>query len=160
MHGNVVLEDGVHVGRGAMVRSLHRLRVGAGTHIGRNCTIEVSGEIGRHVLMAASVAIVGRDDHAIDEVGVPITKSTWIGERPSTLRDEVTIGDDVWIGYGAIVLSGVRIGDGAIIAAGSVVTRDVPDFAIVAGNPARRVGDRLTDHDAVRHIAKIREAAV
>jgi acetyltransferase-like isoleucine patch superfamily enzyme len=51
----------------------------------------------------------------------------------------VTIADDVWIGIGAIVLKGVRIGRGARIAAGAVVTRDVPEGAMVAGNPARVV---------------------
>ena len=54
----------------------------------------------------------------------------------------VDIGSDVWIGGGAIVLPGVRIGDGAIVAAGAVVTRDVADMAIVAGIPARRIGER------------------
>ncbi len=55
---------------------------------------------------------------------------------------EVTIGRDVWLGYGAVVLAGVTIGDGAIIGAGAVVREDVPENAIVAGNPARVVGQR------------------
>jgi len=55
---------------------------------------------------------------------------------------EVTIGDHVWIGYRAIVLPGTAIGDGAVVAAGAVVTRDVPPYAIVAGNPARQIGER------------------
>lgn len=54
----------------------------------------------------------------------------------------VTIGSHVWIGYRAIVLPGVTIGNGAVVGAGSVVTRDVPSFAIVAGNPARLIGNR------------------
>jgi acetyltransferase-like isoleucine patch superfamily enzyme len=53
--------------------------------------------------------------------------------------EEVVIGDNVFLGYGAIVLPGVRIGDGAIIGAGSVVTKDVLPFSIVAGNPARQI---------------------
>ena len=52
-------------------------------------------------------------------------------------KGDVIIGNDVWIGYGAIILSGVKIGDGAVIGAGSVVARSVPAFAVVAGNPAR-----------------------
>lgn len=52
-------------------------------------------------------------------------------------KGDITVGDDVWLGYGSIVLSGVHIGQGAVIAAGSVVTKDVPDYAIVAGNPAK-----------------------
>lgn len=58
---------------------------------------------------------------------------------------EVVIGDRVWIGYRAIVLPGVTIGQGAVVAAGSVVTKDVEPFAIVAGNPARVVGQRPRD---------------
>lgn len=57
----------------------------------------------------------------------------------------VGIGERVWIGYRAVVLPGVTIGDGAVVGAASVVTRDVEPFAIVAGNPARRIGDRTED---------------
>src|SRR5262245_34180801 len=62
----------------------------------------------------------------------------------------VTIGHDVWIGHGAIVLSGRRIDDGAVIAAGAVVTKDVPAYAIVAGNPARIMRARFPDALAAR----------
>jgi len=62
----------------------------------------------------------------------------------------VTIGHDVWIGHGAIVLPGRRIGDGAVIAAGAVVTKDVPAYAIVAGNPARIMRARFPDALAAR----------
>jgi maltose O-acetyltransferase len=54
----------------------------------------------------------------------------------------VTIGDRAWIGFRAIVLPGVSIGEGAVVGAGAVVTRDVPPFTIVAGNPARPIGSR------------------
>lgn len=57
----------------------------------------------------------------------------------------VTIADRVWIGFRAIVLPGVSIGEGAVVGAGSVVTRDVPPFTIVAGNPARPIGSRPQD---------------
>jgi maltose O-acetyltransferase len=55
---------------------------------------------------------------------------------------DVVIGDRVWIGYRAIVLPGVTIGEGAVVGAGAVVTKDVDPFAIVAGNPARKIGQR------------------
>src|SRR5262245_51151685 len=62
----------------------------------------------------------------------------------------VTIGNDVWIGHGAIVLAGRSVGTGAVIAAGAVVTKDVPDYAIVAGNPARLVRRRFPESVAER----------
>lgn len=55
---------------------------------------------------------------------------------------DVVIGDRVWIGYRAIILPGVTIGEGAVVGAGAVVTRDVPSYTIVAGNPARPIGER------------------
>jgi maltose O-acetyltransferase len=54
----------------------------------------------------------------------------------------VTIGDNAWIGFRAVVLPGVSIGEGAVVGAGSVVTRDVPSFSIVAGSPAQSIGER------------------
>lgn len=60
---------------------------------------------------------------------------------------DVTIGDRAWIGYRAMVLPGIMIGEGAVIAAGAVVTRDVPPYAIVAGNPAREIGKRTSALD-------------
>jgi maltose O-acetyltransferase len=58
---------------------------------------------------------------------------------------EVLVGDRVWIGYGALVLPGLKLGEGAVVGAGAVVTRDVEPFAIVAGNPARIIGQRNKD---------------
>ena len=67
----------------------------------------------------------------------------------------MTIGNDVWIGSGAMILSGVTIGDGAVVAARAVVTKDVPPYAIVAGNPARLVRYRFDEAT----IAALLEAA-
>lgn len=58
---------------------------------------------------------------------------------------DVIIGDRVWIGYRAIILPGVTIGEGAVVGAGAVVTKNVEPFSIVAGNPARRIGERSMD---------------
>lgn len=58
---------------------------------------------------------------------------------------DVIIGNRAWIGYGVIILPGIKIGDGAVIGAGAVVTRDVSAFTIVAGNPARKIGERNQD---------------
>jgi len=155
IHGKVSLGRSVFIGQGTIVRSLHGLSIADNVHIGRNCTIEVDGAIGEHTLVGAQVGIVGRADHAIDQVGVPIVKSTWVGDRDSSSKDCVSIGRDVWIGYGATVVSGVTVGDGAVIAAGAVVTRDVAAFSIVAGVPATKIGERYNRRVARRHIELI-----
>lgn len=60
---------------------------------------------------------------------------------------DVIIGDLVWIGYGALILPGVKLGDGAVVGAGAVVTKDVEPFTIVAGSPARKIGERKRNLD-------------
>ncbi|WP_279957402.1 DapH/DapD/GlmU-related protein [Gordonia alkanivorans] len=95
---------------------------------------------------------MGKYDHDINQFGRSILVSTWIGERDEVEGDRVYIGNDVWIGYGATILSGVSIGDGAVVAAGSVVVSDVESFAIVGGNPARKISERLQGQDREKHL--------
>ena len=70
-------------------------------------------------------------------------------------KGDTVVGNDVWLGYEALVLPGVRIGDGAVVAAGSVVTSEVPPYAVVGGNPARVIRQRFPDATiaALLHIA-------
>ncbi len=65
-------------------------------------------------------------------------------------RGDTVVGNDVWFGYRSTVMPGVRIGDGAIVAAGAVVTTDVPPYTIVGGNPARPIRQRFSDEDVHR----------
>jgi virginiamycin A acetyltransferase len=65
-------------------------------------------------------------------------------------RGDTVVGNDVWLGYQALVLPGVTIGHGAVIAAASVVTRDVPPYAVVAGNPAKLIRSRFDEQDVAR----------
>jgi len=113
------------------------LEVGDDSSIHPRCQImaNVSAiEIGKDVMIAPNCALYSYD-HGIAE-GIPI------GDQTLTSRGPITIGDGAWLGFGVIVLAGVRIGKGAVIGAGSVVTRDVPDEAIAVGSPARVVGTR------------------
>jgi acetyltransferase-like isoleucine patch superfamily enzyme len=75
--------------------------------------------------------------------------------QPPHTKGDVVIGNDVWIGLNAIVLSGVCIGDGAVVGANAVVTKDVEPYAIVAGNPARLIRKRFND-ETVKKLLKIK----
>lgn len=143
-----------HLGILSYVSAARTLTIGDDVYIGKFCSIQCSGTIGDGVLIANNVGIVGRDDHDIGAVGTPIRLAPWIGNTDRLAddpRNRISIGDDVWIGFGAIVLSGISVGRGAIIAAGSVVTRDVPAYAVMAGNPARAVGQRFTPEQIQEH---------
>ncbi len=106
--------------------------IGDDTHIQRGCQLNAYKapiRIGDRVEIAARCAFYSYDHGIV--AGQPIV------DQPLTSKGEISIGDESWLGYGVIVLSGVRIGKGAVIGAGSVVTHDVPDGAVAAGVPAK-----------------------
>ena len=104
--------------------------------------------IGSFCSIAENVAIFGGGEHRTDWITTyPLRiafdlPGAWKDGHPAT-KGETRIGNDVWIGYGALILSGIAIGDGAVIAAGSVVTKDVPPYGIVGGNPAKLIKHRF-----------------
>lgn len=107
------------------------VQIGAGTSIHRGCQIESYKApiiIGRDVGIAARCTFLSFD-HGI-------APDQWYAQQPLTTKGPIIIEDKVWLGHGVIVLSGVRIGEGAVVGAGSVVTRDVPAGAIAVGVPA------------------------
>ncbi|MFB8238411.1 CatB-related O-acetyltransferase [Kitasatospora purpeofusca] len=87
----------------------------------------------------------------------PIMGGSWaahfdlLADLPN--RGDTVVGSDVWFGNGVTVMPGVRIGHGAIVATGSVVTADVPDYAVVGGNPARVIRRRYEEDDVARLVA-------
>jgi len=124
----------------------HRdITLGDFVQFGPGCSVQCDISIGSKVLIARRVAFVGRDDHRIDVVG----RAIWDSGRSDSFKTVVE--DDVWIGHGAIVVSGVRIGRGSVIAAGSVVTRDIPRYSIAAGVPAKVVRSRFTPPEIQEH---------
>lgn len=133
--------------------------IGNNCYIGRNTQIECNATIGNDVLIANNVAFVGRYDHHYKQVGVSIRNSSQVRQNDYNwleLNKEVHVGDDVWVGYGAIVLSGVKIANGCIISAGAVVTKDTTPYAIYAGVPAKHVANRFdSDEDLVKHIKQL-----
>ena len=147
----VSLGDGVTIGRGASIRPSsyyghepgEGLAVGAGTAIGPFSWIGASGfvELGRDVMLGPRVVILP-ENHDFDDTARTI-------KSQGVTRAGVVVEDDCWIGANATLLAGVRVGRGAVVAAGAVVTRDVPPGAVVAGVPARvlrRRGEARTAH--------------
>lgn len=157
---HVEIRAGVHIGLGSLLWAPDRLVVEDGVYIGRLCTIECDGRIGRRSLIGNHVAFVGRHDHDWRVVGVPMAEAPWIGNADyhgQGRKYRVLIGPDVWVGHGAIILTGVSVGRGAIVAAGSVVTSDVEPYDIVAGNPAVTIGSRFDGGSICEHERLLRE---
>lgn len=115
-----------------------QIRLGSHVTINRGCVlVSYSGiTVGDHALIGEYVSI--RDANHGMAMGVPMN-------RQAHAAAPIHIGSDVWIGRGCAILKGVRIGDGAVVAANSVVTRDVPPLAIAAGSPAKIIKHRGKD---------------
>jgi acetyltransferase-like isoleucine patch superfamily enzyme len=113
--------------------------------------------VGKYCSIAPDVKILLGGNHRVDWVttypfNVFTNKAKNINGHPHSNGD-VIIGNDVWIGMGAMILSGVSVGDGAVIAARSVVTKDVPPYSIVGGNPARVIRLRF-DQSVIDRLCK------
>jgi chloramphenicol O-acetyltransferase type B len=149
-----------HSGRNVIMWAKDGISIGDNCYIGRNSQIESNLKMGNYVLIANNVAFVGKYDHNYLEIGKTIIKSSQIRDTDYEWkgRNQYTIiEDDVWIGYGSIIMSGVTIKRGSIIAAGSVVTKDVEEYSIYGGNPAKRIADRFNTVDDLTKHKKIIE---
>lgn len=136
----------VHVQSSAVFYSPRKICVfGDNVGIGHYCVLNTDIILGNNVMLAAHVGLIARDAHTVDTLGVPMF------EAPRGDKFKIVVEDDVWIGFGAVVLSGVTIGRGAIVAAGAVVTHDVPPYSMVSGMPARVVKMRFTPEQIVEH---------
>lgn len=109
------------------------IKVGKNTYIGENNNLRAADgviEIGDGCLISQGITIV-TSNHDIKR-SLPIIQQGWVSKK-----GKIIVSDDVWIGANAVILPDVTIGEGAVIAAGSVVTKDVPEYSIVAGIPAK-----------------------
>lgn len=110
-----------------------QIRIGDDSYVGHRCVLRAgtSITIGKHVLLASNALLSGDPGHPLEAVA----RRT----QPAPAEDltEIVIEDDVWLAYNVTVVGNVRIGRGAVVAANAVVTKDVPPFTLVAGNPAR-----------------------
>jgi len=144
---SIILAKGVYIGAYSVIicqgydqASNHNstVKIGEGTYIGELNNIRAAGGkivigkkclISQHVTIVSSNHEVKKDIHIIDQA--------W-----TTDKKNIIIGNDVWIGAGAAIMPGIEIGDGAVIAAGSVVTKNILPYTIVAGIPAQIIKER------------------
>lgn len=142
----------LHVGKGTRFWAPSEIRIGDHVYLGKEVSVLCNAEIGDYCMFADRVALVGRHDHDFRALGFPVRFSPWIGSNrfPVPGRDEaVLIEPDVWVGFGAMILTGVRVGRGAVIAAGAVVVGDVPPYTIAGGSPAKVIGKRFNTQDEI-----------
>lgn len=160
---NYSIGKNFHVGLRVRLWAKREIKIGDNCYIGRGSQIETDCIIGNNVIFANNCALVGRYDHYYQQIGTPIRLSSQIRDKDYNwkgLNEIVVIQDDVWVGYGSIIMSGVKIGTGSIIAAGSVVTKDVEPYSIYAGVPAKKIKNRfdtiedLEEHKRIISISK------
>lgn len=147
----------VYLGHGSDVVPSH-IHCGHHVHIGPHASFMASVShiyIGNYVTFGPNVTIRG-GDHRIDIIGKHIYEVT-DQEKLQENDKDVYIDDGVWCGCNVTILKGCHIGRGAVIAAASVVTKDVPPYAIVAGNPAKLIRYRFSDDQIIEHELLLKE---
>jgi acetyltransferase-like isoleucine patch superfamily enzyme len=150
-YGRLVLGRWVHIGSGNSIRCHEgTLRIGDKCVFGKdntvNCYLDI--EFGAATIVADWVYVCDFD-HVFDDVTVPI-------KDQGIVKSPVRVGPDVWLGTKVTLVRGVTVGQGCVVAANAVVTRDLPPYAVAVGVPARVVRDRVADHEA----AALRRAAL
>jgi len=155
---NYTFGKDTYIGRAVYMWAKHSITIGDNFYIGKYSQIECDTLIGNDVMFANFVAVVGKYDHNYSEVGIPMRHASRIRDKGYNwkgLNEKVVIEDDVWVGHGSIILSGIRIGSGSIIAAGSVVTGNVEPYSIYGGNPATKIRDRFaSEEEKAEHIIR------
>jgi virginiamycin A acetyltransferase len=123
---------------------------GARLRIGKFCAIATAA---RFMMPDANHAMAGPSTFPFGILGGAFAHALPLADYPWKAAGDTVVGHDVWIGAEALILPGVTIGHGAVIGTRAVVSRDVPPYAVVAGNPARLVRRRQTEAEAARLVA-------
>lgn len=121
---------------GLVINFPENVKLGNNLIFNRNVSITARSRVtlGENVLLGPNV-VINDSNHLFSDIDLPINKQGHTAE-------EIIIEDDVWIASNCVILKGVHVGKGAVVAAGSVVTKDVPPYAVVAGVPARQIKTR------------------
>lgn len=125
---------GINIERGATFAA--GVTIGDDSGIGKDCELHGVVHIGNHVMMAAECVFYTRN-HEASRTDIPMS------QQGETEMNPIFVGDDVWLGRRVMVMPGVHIGNGCIVAAGAVVTKDLPPYTIAGGVPAKIIGSRL-----------------
>lgn len=112
--------------------------IGDYSGIGINCELNGPVKIGKYVSMGPEVVFY-TENHSFGRTDIPIQQQGFDETEP------IVVGDDVWIGRRALILPGVHIGRGCVIGAGAIISKDVPDYAVVVGNPGKVIRIRKSD---------------
>ena len=142
----------IRIPAGCTFSGLENIFVGNNVIFGCNTRILTTKAkliIGNHVMFGPGVTIV-TGNHRTDVLGKYMCAITDADKRPEDDQD-IIIKDDVWIGSNAIILKGVTIGQGSIIAAGAVVTKSFPPYSIIGGNPAKLLRSRFNENEIKQH---------
>ena len=141
-------EESIVSGRFVIEKATGRIDIGERCSIGAGIIISIEHiEIGNDVMISWGCTIADNNSHSLNwqerindvenwKRGIEENKIGFYKNWDCVKKGKITIGNKVWVGFDVIILKGVTIGEGAIVAAGSVVTKDVPDYSVVAGNPA------------------------
>lgn len=145
-HGFVRVMKGTSFAPGIKVRLGNNVQFGDYSNVATNLTV------GNNVLFAGRVCFVGRHDHQFSECG----KTIWASEHEQ--NGTTIIDDDVWLGHRVTVVGPVHIGAGSIVAAGAVVTQDIPPCEIWGGVPARKIKERfISTKEKEMHLAFLQQ---
>lgn len=126
--------EGINIERGATFAP--SVTIGDGSGIGKDCELHGEVHIGDHVMMAAECVFYTRN-HEVSRTDIPMS------QQGETEMNPIYVGDDVWLGRRVMVMPGVHIGNGCVVAAGAVVTKDLPPYTVAGGVPAKVIRSRL-----------------
>lgn len=137
---NISLGSEIYLVNGAILRACDKARLTIGNRFAANGNARIVADCGGEIVIGNKVmlgpnVVIRASNHGHSRLDIPIWEQGQTGGR-------IVIGDDVWIAANAVILPGVTIGSHSIVAAGAVVTQDVPEYVVVAGVPARVIASR------------------